>query len=237
MRGCHGLFWDCSQDCTHDWSECTSTSAKWEVMLRNFTLPVIWWAFMWCSFQFHEILGHPGASRSGAAFGSVMIFISMKNFHYLSGVNMQPFSGLTLCQYTCVQSLWNQRIAYFKVRHFLHSMHIDFLLAVDVKKDNNFFCQQKSGRENNVERKITWSRSRYFSYFLPWHDRICALHTFIGKLTLFLSKICMSKMLTELLAHWMDHHTAFGKALARDAKLHFLLSKSTTWINITNHHC
>lgn len=113
----------------------TSASAKWVVMLRNFTFPVIWWAFMWCSFQFHEILGHPGASGNGAALGNVLtIFIAMNSFHYLSGINMQPSSGLMLCQYACVQPLWN-RTAYFKVRHFLQSMRIDFLLAVDIKKD------------------------------------------------------------------------------------------------------
>lgn len=54
---------------------------------------------MWRSFQFHEVLGQPGASGNGAALGSVLtIFIGMKNIHYLSGVNVQPSSGLMLGQ-------------------------------------------------------------------------------------------------------------------------------------------
>lgn len=215
----------------------TSSSAKWVVMLRNFTFPVIWWAFMWHSFQFHGILGHPGASGNGAALGSVLtIFVGIKNFHYFSGVNMQPSSGLTLCQYTCVQSLWKRRTAKNKTFSSKYAYRFSACSGHKGRQRIIFSSRQKSGRENNVERKITWSKSRYFRYFLPWHG-ICVLHTFAGKLPLFLSKICVSKMLTELLAHWMGHHIAFGKALAGNAKLHFLLSKSTTWINITNHHC
>lgn len=126
----------------HPWLErmpLVSASAKWMVKLKNFTFSVIWWAFMWRSFQFHEVLGHPGASGNGAALGSALtIFIGVKNFHYFSGVNVQPSSGLMPCQYAYVQSLWN-KTAYLKIRHCLLSMHIDFLLAVDIKTKNNFF--------------------------------------------------------------------------------------------------
>lgn len=41
----------------------TNSSAKWVVMLRNFTFPVICRAFMWSNFQCHETLSHPGSIR------------------------------------------------------------------------------------------------------------------------------------------------------------------------------
>lgn len=67
---------------------------------------------------------------NGAALGSVLtILVGMKNFHYLSVVNMQSSSVLTWCQY---------RTASLKVRMFLQNMLIDFfpvLLTVDIKED------------------------------------------------------------------------------------------------------
>lgn len=104
----------------------------------------------------------PEVSGNGAALGSVLtILVGMKNFHYLSVVNMQPSSVLTWCQY--------RRTASLKVRMFLQNMHIDFfpfLLTVDNQgRQRIYFFPLKKGMETTVEGKITWSGSIYSTFF------------------------------------------------------------------------
>lgn len=103
----------------------------------------------------------PEVSGNGAALGSVLtILVGMKNFHYLSEVNMHPSSVLTWCQY--------RRTASLKVRMFLQNMHIDFfpfLLTVDIKEDREYFFPLEKGMETTVEGKITWSGSISSTFF------------------------------------------------------------------------
>lgn len=116
----------------------------------------------------------PEVSGNGAALGSVLtILVGMKNFHYLSVVNMQPSSVLTWCQY--------RRTASLKVRMFRQNMHIDFfpfLLTVDNQGRQRIFFSSKE-RNGSYCRRKNYMVRKYLFYLLLWHEYICTLHILI----------------------------------------------------------